>query len=406
MTSAINYNNIDGTYPVAGQDNSSQGFRDNFTNTKNNFQVAYNEITDLQNKVLLKSPLNNGIFSNDMQGNVITNATLQGARELLFPLGSVSGTVTIDYNVGSYQTLTLAGSTTLSFANFPSTTGAVSKVKVEVTVSNLNYTLTFPASVTIGINSIAGISGSTVTFSNTGTYIFELGTSNGGTSFSIQDLLRNLNLVQGGSLTINTAIGGSSVTGITMSVSNVSGVAVGNITATNFIGNIINTGSSNASYTGNITANNIIANTGISGTLTTALQPNITLLGNLSSLSVTANANIGNLTVNGMTDMCAGTQYGLQYVSLGNGGSQQLYSNVGAVIVEFTSNISGATITMPATPVNGQSIMIGFGNNTCAALSQGVTGGQSIQGAVTAANAWAGGTWVYYSTKTTWYKVA
>ena len=31
MTSSINPNNIDGTYPIAGQDNDSQGFRDNFT---------------------------------------------------------------------------------------------------------------------------------------------------------------------------------------------------------------------------------------------------------------------------------------------------------------------------------------------------------------------------------------
>ena len=40
MTSQINFNNIDGTYPIAGQDNSSQGFRDNFTNTKNNFEIV------------------------------------------------------------------------------------------------------------------------------------------------------------------------------------------------------------------------------------------------------------------------------------------------------------------------------------------------------------------------------
>ena len=37
MASNIVPGNIDGTYPKAGQDNSSQGFRDNFTETKNNF---------------------------------------------------------------------------------------------------------------------------------------------------------------------------------------------------------------------------------------------------------------------------------------------------------------------------------------------------------------------------------
>ena len=58
---------IDGTYPIAGQDNSSQGFRDNFTNIKNNFESAYQEITDLQNKALLASPLTNGIFNNNLK---------------------------------------------------------------------------------------------------------------------------------------------------------------------------------------------------------------------------------------------------------------------------------------------------------------------------------------------------
>ena len=46
MASNINPNNIDGSYPVAGQDNNSQGFRDNFTNTATNFQYAADEIRE------------------------------------------------------------------------------------------------------------------------------------------------------------------------------------------------------------------------------------------------------------------------------------------------------------------------------------------------------------------------
>ena len=57
MASSINSNNIDGTYPIAGQDNDSQGFRDNFTNVKTNFTNAKAEIEDLQSKVVLKSAL-------------------------------------------------------------------------------------------------------------------------------------------------------------------------------------------------------------------------------------------------------------------------------------------------------------------------------------------------------------
>lgn len=48
MASNINPTNINITYPIAGQDNDTQGFRDNFSNIKNNFLVAQTEISALQ----------------------------------------------------------------------------------------------------------------------------------------------------------------------------------------------------------------------------------------------------------------------------------------------------------------------------------------------------------------------
>ena len=56
MASKIVPGNVDGTYPKAGQDNSSQGFRDNFSAIKTNFTEAQTEIEDLQrNKANLNS---------------------------------------------------------------------------------------------------------------------------------------------------------------------------------------------------------------------------------------------------------------------------------------------------------------------------------------------------------------
>ena len=66
MASNINPNNIDGTYPVAGQDNDSQGFRNNFTNISNNFSVAATEISDIQAKAVLTSALIGGTLNNNM----------------------------------------------------------------------------------------------------------------------------------------------------------------------------------------------------------------------------------------------------------------------------------------------------------------------------------------------------
>ena len=100
MTSAINPNNIDGAYPVAGQDNNSQGFRDNFTNTKTNFEYAASEITDLQSKAVLKAALTGTTLNNDMGGSLLSNAQLQDMSETRVALGTVSGSQTIDYSAG------------------------------------------------------------------------------------------------------------------------------------------------------------------------------------------------------------------------------------------------------------------------------------------------------------------
>jgi len=56
MASNINPTNIDVTYPIAGQDNDTQGFRDNFSNIKNNLNVAKGEISAIQD-VLDTTPL-------------------------------------------------------------------------------------------------------------------------------------------------------------------------------------------------------------------------------------------------------------------------------------------------------------------------------------------------------------
>src|SRR5210317_377414 len=120
MASSINPNNIDTTYPIAGQDNDSQGFRDNFTNIKTNFEAAESEIDDLQAKVLLKSALTGGTLDNDLDGELMKNAKIQGYRATKVDQSSTSGTITLDYSAGHYHTITSGGNITLAFSNFPS----------------------------------------------------------------------------------------------------------------------------------------------------------------------------------------------------------------------------------------------------------------------------------------------
>jgi hypothetical protein len=188
MTSAINPNNIDGAYPVAGQDNNSQGFRDNFTNTKTNFQYAADEITDLQSKVVLKQALTGTTLDNDMLGSVLANATLEDMAYTRLALGSVSGSQTINFAVAMFQTLTTTGSVSLAFTNFPPA-GSAGTVAVQVTISSIAHTLTLPAAVSVNNQGIQGLNTSTntITFSATGTYGFEFTTSDNGSTITVNE---------------------------------------------------------------------------------------------------------------------------------------------------------------------------------------------------------------------------
>jgi hypothetical protein len=70
MASNIVSTTIDETYPVAGVDNDSQGFRDNFQIIKDNFAAAKSEVEDLQDNVARTDTDNNHL------GNKIISAEL------------------------------------------------------------------------------------------------------------------------------------------------------------------------------------------------------------------------------------------------------------------------------------------------------------------------------------------
>ena len=193
MTSAINPNNINGAYPVAGQDNNSQGFRDNFTNTKTNFQYASDEITDLQNKVVLKQALTGTTLNNDMLGAVLSNAQLQDMSQTRVALGTLSGSVTINYAAGSVQSLTSNGAISLAFTNFPPA-GASGTVSVIINLSSAAHTLTLPIAVSINNAGIQGINTSTnvITFAAAGAYVFTFSTSDGGSSIIVDEINKRI----------------------------------------------------------------------------------------------------------------------------------------------------------------------------------------------------------------------
>ena len=191
MSSNINPNNINGAYPVAGQDNDSQGFRDNFTNIKTNFSYAGDEITDLQSKAVLKSALTGTTLLNNMNNNLLSNVQLLKTSAPRIALGTGTAAI-MDYSASPYYTVTTGGDIAVSFLNLPST-GQVAQWRLQITVTNTAYTMILPAAVTIGLPSLQGFSyvDNSVTFNQTGTYEYEFETSDGGTTVSIFDLNRN-----------------------------------------------------------------------------------------------------------------------------------------------------------------------------------------------------------------------
>jgi hypothetical protein len=153
--STINTNGLDVNYPIPGQNNSTQGFRNNFTNIKQNLNTAAAEITDLQNKVVLKSALANSTLNNDMANTLIANASTLQFRSTMYNLGNaLVDNVLVNCSLGDVQYGNLAGNILLDFGSWaPTNTLSTVKLQLGRPNTNANYTITFPSEALIDNNS-------------------------------------------------------------------------------------------------------------------------------------------------------------------------------------------------------------------------------------------------------------
>jgi hypothetical protein len=195
MTSVINPNNINGDYPVAGVPNNTQGFRDNFTNIKSNFESAAGEITELQNTAVFKAALTGTTLDNNMNDNEIYAARIRDFSGTISQIAATSGSITVDYSEGHYQTISTTGSVSVAFSNLPAS-GTVGIIRLRITINNVAHTLTLPAAVSRGTQGVQGLASGVITFAVTGVYEFVFLTSDGGTTITLFDLNRPLNTWQ------------------------------------------------------------------------------------------------------------------------------------------------------------------------------------------------------------------
>lgn len=156
MSSSINYIDIDPDFPVPGQDNESQGFRDNFSLIRSALQAAQGEITDLQEKSLLKSSLSGQELNNDMNGTVILGAkmssttnTVYGSNSPINENPSVEGVV-VDFEFGLYQHYVVGDNLTFRLSSWPLFLDpSVGTIRIELVSKDAGaYNINFTSSVT------------------------------------------------------------------------------------------------------------------------------------------------------------------------------------------------------------------------------------------------------------------
>lgn len=136
--SAVTYTDIDEEFPIAGQDNDSQGFRDNFSEIKQSLQQANSELTDLLTNGARKD------VANDFNGNTIENATILQVTEKVYNTGNINSNTVIEWTDGHYQNITINANVTLTLGGWP-ISGNLGRMRLALRSDGSARTITWDA---------------------------------------------------------------------------------------------------------------------------------------------------------------------------------------------------------------------------------------------------------------------
>lgn len=189
MPSLINTTEIDTEFPVPGQDNDSQGFRDNFVNIQSNLNIAKTEIETLQDTTVKKNA--DTVFLTSGAGNPVQliNANLKSFSTSKFPVAAQdeiknSTTLILDFRAGDYQVYQFTQSVVeINFnqAGWPAA-GLVGKITLELTsTAAAGTTISFDNNINMKLDSSWNNS-TAVVANNTNPIVVELWTRTGGTT--------------------------------------------------------------------------------------------------------------------------------------------------------------------------------------------------------------------------------
>ena len=363
---------------------------------------------------MFKAALTGTTLDNNMANNVIYNAQVRGMSGTVVTIAATSGTVNIDCNAGPYQTISITGNITLAFstATWPPS-GTFGMIRLRVTVDAAGRTMTLPASVSEGTNTIQGLTAGVLTFATAGTFEFGFSTINAGTTITMYDFTRPLDYYTDTVTIANTAVSTNAGTGALIVAGGV-GVS-GNLYVTgDIVGNIVVTGST---FTGNVTAGNLLTGGLVSatgnvtgGNIRTAgivsatgnitggnlLSTTMSLSGNVLSainstanITTSANISVGNALINGVTATTGNITGGNlrttgQVSATGNvtGGN---ISTVG--LITATGNVTGGNLLATANVIvtgnvtSGNIIVSSASTAATYSATGNVTGGNVNSGA-------------------------
>ena len=176
MTSNINYLSINENFPVAGEDNDTQTFRDNFDTIKVSLRAGQEEITALQENTAKTN------LDNDFEDNEISRVVFRDVMDKRFDGGVITlptTLLTVDYENGGYQVFRFASNMNIDFQNLPENSAAsgpigCGRITLELYGDGTPQTLTFITSAGTTLRRNSGFPGTVSVSSATAPIIIEV----------------------------------------------------------------------------------------------------------------------------------------------------------------------------------------------------------------------------------------
>ena len=146
--SDIVFSTINENFPVAGQDNDTQVFRDNFNSIKTALSTAKTEITDLQDNTARTDQTTDFLY------NTVTSVTLKDAYLTKKDYGStlVGSTQEVSFKEAMYHIIKFGANYDLTFIEFPTAAvgeegfGKIGKATLEIYGDGTKRKITFAMS--------------------------------------------------------------------------------------------------------------------------------------------------------------------------------------------------------------------------------------------------------------------